>query len=394
MAISGNDGKAMLSGVKVIDLTTVVFGPFATQILSDLGAEVIKVETPGVGDISRHLGPSAVTKGMSPMFFAINGGKQSIALDLKDPADLATMHALLADADVFVLNVRGAGAERLGLDYDSVRALNPGIVYVHCVGFGEDGPYAGMPAYDDVIQAASGATSLLSRVDGDPKARYFPSLIADKVSGLHGAYAALAALVHKLRTGEGQRVEVPMLEAFTRFMLIEHLGGLTFDPPVGPPCYFRQIDPDRQPFPSSDGYISIVPYTEAAWPTLFAALGEERIMDDPRFATREARVANNGELNRTLARITARFTSAELEAICARVDIPVRIARDIADIRADPHLAATDFFTRSEHPTEGSFFDMKHPVRFGAWAARPRSAAPLLDADGDGIRRAIKPPSA
>jgi len=387
MALAGNDGGAMLSGVKVIDLTTVVFGPYATQILGDLGAEVIKVETPRIGDISRHLGPSAVTPGMSPMFFSINGGKRSIALDLKDPADLATMHALLADADVFVLNVRGAAAERLGLDYDSVRAFNPGIIYVHCVGFAEDGPYAGLPAYDDVIQAASGATSLLSRVDGNPSARYFPSLIADKVSGLHGAYGALAALVHKLRTGEGQRVEVPMFEAFTRFMLIEHLGGLTFEPPIGPPCYFRQIDPDRQPFPSSDGYVSIVPYTDAAWPTLFAALGEPQVMDDPRFATREGRVAHSGELYRELARVTPRFTSAELEAICARADIPARVARDIADIRADPHLVATGFFTHSEHPTEGGFLDMKHPVRFGAWAERPRSVPPLLDADGVQLRQ-------
>jgi crotonobetainyl-CoA:carnitine CoA-transferase CaiB-like acyl-CoA transferase len=387
MAIAGNDGGAMLSGVKVIDLTTVVFGPYATHILSDLGADVIKVESPGMGDIARHLGASASTPGMSPMFFSINGGKRSVALDLKDPADLTTMHALLTDADVFVLNVRGAAAARLGLDYESVRARNPGIVYVHCVGFGEDGPYAGAPAYDDVIQGASGTTSLLGRVDGGPRARYFPSLIADKVSGLHGAYGALAALIHKLRTGEGQRVEVPMFEAFTRFMLIEHLGGLTFDPPTGPPCYFRQIDPDRQPFPSRDGYVSIVPYTDAAWPTLFAALGVPEVMDDPRFATREGRLARVGELYRELARVTPRFTSAELEAICAKADIPARIARDIADIRADPHLVATGFFARREHPTEGAFLEMKHPVRFGAWAEQPRTVPPQLDADGPGIRQ-------
>ena len=387
MALAGNDGGTMLSGVKVIDLTTVVFGPYATQILSDLGADVLKVETPGMGDISRHLGKPAVTPGMAPTFFSINAGKRSVALDLKDAADLATMHALLADADVFVLNVRGAAAARLGLDYDAVRALNPGIIYVHCVGFGEDGPYAGMPAYDDVIQAASGTTSLLSRVDGNPRARYFPSLVADKVSGLHGAYGALAALIHKLRTGEGQRVEVPMFEAFTRFMLIEHLGGLTFDPPNGPPCYFRQIDPDRQPFPSSDGYVSIVPYTETAWPVLFTALGEPELMDDPRFATREGRVENIGELYRALARVTPRFTSAQLEALCIGADIPARVARDIADIRADPHLVATGFFTRRDHPTEGGFLDMQHPVKFGAWPDRPRRVPPLLDQDGAAIRK-------
>lgn len=390
MAVAGNDGGAMLSGIKVIDLTTVVFGPYATHILADLGADVTKIELPGIGDLSRHLGPPAVTPGMSPTFFAINGGKRSVALDLKDPADLATMHALLAEADVFVLNVRGKAAARLGLDYEAVRARNPGIVYVHCVGFGEDGPYAGAPAYDDVIQAASGTTSLLSRVDGNPRARFFPSLIADKVSGLHGAYAALAGIVHKLRTGEGQRIEVPMFEAFTRFMLIEHLGGLTFDPPNGPPCYFRQIDPDRQPFPSSDGFVSIVPYTEAAWPVLFAALGEPQIMEDPRFATREARLAHIGELYRELARLTPKFTTAELEALCAGADIPARIARDIADIRADPHLVETGFFQHREHPSEGGYLDMKHPVRFGAWPERQRSHPPLLDANGPDARTSRK----
>ena len=386
MTVAGNDGGAMLSGVKVVDLTTVVFGPYATHILADLGAEVTKIETPVTGDMARHLGPPAVTPGMSPTFFSINGGKRSVALDLKSADDLATMHALLAEADVFVLNVRGKAAARLGLDYEAVRALNPGIVYVHCVGFGEDGPYAGAPAYDDVIQAASGATSLLSRVDGDVRARYFPSLIADKVSGLHGAYAALAGIIHKLRTGEGQRIEVPMFEAFTRFMLIEHLGGLTFEPPNGPPCYFRQIDPDRQPFPTSDGYVSVVPYTEAAWPVLFGALGEPQIMEDPRFATREARLAHSGELYRELTRLTPRFTSAELVALCAGADIPARASRDIADIRADPHLEAVGFFTRREHPTEGGFLEMKHPVTFGAWPDRERSVPPLLDADGAAVR--------
>jgi crotonobetainyl-CoA:carnitine CoA-transferase CaiB-like acyl-CoA transferase len=386
MAIEGGDGGRMLEGVKVLDLTTVVFGPYATSILAELGAEVTKVEQPGTGDIARWLGAPAKSPGMSPTFFAINGGKRSVVLDLKAPGDLATMHRLIGEADVFVLNVRGRAAEKLGLDYASVRERNPGVVYVHCVGFGEDGPYAGQPAYDDVVQAATGTTSLLSRVDGNPRARYFPSLIADKVSGLHAAYATLAAVIHKLRTGEGQRVEVPMFEAFARFMLVEHLGGLTFDPPNAPPCYFRQIDPDRQPFPTRDGAVSIVPYTEAAWPDLLGMLGAPQVLDDPRFATREARMANVGALYRALAELTPRFSSAELEAMCARADIPCRVARDIADIRADPHLAATGFFTRREHPSEGGFLEMKHPVKFGAWPDRARALPPLLDEQGDAVR--------
>jgi crotonobetainyl-CoA:carnitine CoA-transferase CaiB-like acyl-CoA transferase len=387
MAMTAGDGRAMLTGIKVLDLTSVVFGPYATHILSDLGAEVTKVEAPGTGDIARYLGMPARTLGMSPTFFSINGGKRSVVLDLKNADDRAQMDRLIAETDVFVLNVRGKAAEKLGLDYASVRARNPAVVYVHCVGFGEEGPYAGQPAYDDVIQAATGTTSLLSRVDGNPKARYFPSLIADKVSGLHAAYATLAGIVHKLRTGEGQHIEVPMFEAFAQFMLVEHLGGLTFDPPNAPACYYRQIDPDRQPFPTKDGYISLVPYTEAAWPALFALLGAPEAMDDERFSTREGRIAHIGELYRKLAELTPRYTSAQLEAMCAQADIPARPARDIADIRADPHLQATGFFTRREHPTEGAFFEMKHPVKFGAWPARPRGMPPLLGEHDEQVRR-------
>ena len=391
MAIAGNDGKPMLSGVRVLDLTSVVFGPYATQILHDLGAEVIKVEQPGTGDIARWLGPPAATPGMSPTFFAINGGKRSVALDLKEPADLETMHQLVEQCDVFVLNVRGKALERLGLDYASVRARNPGIVYVHCVGFGQDGPYADQPAYDDVIQAATGATSLLSRVDGNPRYRYLPSLIADKVSGLHAAYAALAAIIHKLRTGEGQRVEVPMLEAFAQFLLVEHLGGLTYDPPSGPVCYFRQIDPDRQPFPARNGYISIVPYTEDSWPRLLTALGAGAALDDPRFATREARLANMASLYQQLAGLTAERTVAELEAICAAHDLPARPARDIAEILGDEHLAATGFFTRREHPSEGNYVEMRHPVGFAAWPPRERGLPPHLGEHTDAVRAELDP---
>jgi crotonobetainyl-CoA:carnitine CoA-transferase CaiB-like acyl-CoA transferase len=157
----------------------------------------------------------------------INRGKKSIALDLKKAEDLETMKELLHNADVFVLNVRGKAVKRLGLDYAAVKEINPEIIYAHCVGFGQEGPYADLQAYDDVIQAATGTATLLPRVDGNPQARYLPSLIADKVAGLHAAYAVLAAIIHKLRTGQGQRVEIPMFEAFTNFMLLEHLGGLT-----------------------------------------------------------------------------------------------------------------------------------------------------------------------
>lgn len=383
--IAGGDGGAMLAGVRVLDLTSVVFGPYCTQILADLGAEVTKVEPPTGGDPYRWAGKGAKTPGMSPGFMALNRGKRSAALDLKAAGDAATVKALLADVDVFVLNVRGKAVERLGLDYASVRAINPEIIYVHCVGFGQDGPYADLQAYDDVIQAASGTATLLGRVDDNPRARYLPSLLADKVAGLHGAYATLAAVIHKLRTGRGQRVEVPMFEAFTRFMLLEHLAGQSFDPPTGPICYDRQIDPDRQPFPTADGFISIVAYTDAAWPRVFAVLGEPAVLDDERFATRALRHRHLADLYRAMAWLSPNFTTADLLARCHAAQIPAQAVRDIGDIMADPHLQATGFFRRETHPTEGDFFAMRSPIRFADYPEPDLAAPPLLGDDTDAV---------
>jgi crotonobetainyl-CoA:carnitine CoA-transferase CaiB-like acyl-CoA transferase len=376
---------AMLQGIRILDLTGVVFGPYATQILADLGAEVIKVEAPGGGDQYRWTAKAAKTPGMSPGYLALNRGKKSVVLDLKTDADQAVIRALIPTADVFILNVRGKAAERLGLGYAAVSALKPDIIYAHCVGFGQDGPYAGLQAYDDVIQAATGTTSLLGRVDGNPAARYLPSLVADKVAGLHAAYAVLAAIIHRLRTGRGQTVEIPMLETFTSFMMLEHLGGQSFDPPNGPVGYFRQIDPDRQPFPTSDGYVSIVAYTDEAWPRLFELLENPGFLDDPRFQTRRLRVQHMPEMYREVARLTPKFTSAELLARCQAARIPAMIACDLADVMDDPHLKATGFFERVDHPSEGGWVRMRHPVRFGDYTP-PGGFAPLQGADGDAVR--------
>ncbi|WP_408587934.1 CaiB/BaiF CoA transferase family protein [Novosphingobium sp.] len=388
--MTASDGNAMLAGVKVLDLTSVVFGPYCTQMLANLGAEIIKIEAPNGGDSFRWSGRAAATKGMSPGFMTINRGKKSAALNLKDEIDNATVKALLCEVDVFVLNVRGKAVERLGLDYHSVKAINPQIIYVHCVGFGQDGPYADLQAYDDVIQAASGTATLLSRVDGDPRARYFPSLIADKVAGLHAAYATLAAVIHKLRTGRGQRVEVPMFEAFTSFMLLEHLAGKTFDPPNGPVCYGRQVDPDRQPFPTADGYISIVAYTDESWPRVFELLGNPGFLDDERFATFKLRAQNTAPLYREMALLTPNFTTAELLKRCHDAQIPAQPVRDIGDVMSDPHLAATGFFKRRHHPTEGDYFEMQPAVRFGDFQPAELDHAPKLGEQSDEIRASIK----
>jgi crotonobetainyl-CoA:carnitine CoA-transferase CaiB-like acyl-CoA transferase len=385
MSAPANPGP-MLSGIKVLDLTTVVFGPYCTQIMADLGAEVTKVESPGMGDMARITGAAAVTPGMSPLFMAYNRGKRSIALDLKAEADAAVMRALIAEADVFVVNVRGKALEKLGLGYDAVRAIKPDIVYVHCVGFGQDGPYADLPAYDDVIQAASGATSLLPRVDGNPAPRFMPMLVADKVSGLHAAYATLAALFHRQRTGEGQRVEVPMLEAFASFNLGEHLGGLTFDPPIGPACYTRQIEPSRQPFPTADGHVVMILGSLEGYKRIFALLGDPDSMADPRFTDPAALMAAQPQLYKRLAELTPRCTTAEILECCHAAQIPAQEARSIESTFDDPHLAATGFFRRREHPSEGAWFELAQPVKFGAFAPRDLSQPSHLDADGPAIR--------
>jgi len=260
---------------------------------------------------------------------------------------------------------------------------------VHCVGFGSDGPYRDLQAYDDVIQAASGAATLASRVDGDPRPRYLPSLIADKVAGLHGAYGVLAAVIHKLRTGDGQFVEVPMFESFTHFMLKEHLAGETFDPPVGPICYARQIEPDRQPFPTSDGHICIVPYTDESWSKVFDILGAPELLGDPRFANRTLRARNVSALYQAVAALTPKQTTAAWLTMFHRASIPAIPVRDIAEIRADPHLEATGFFQRREHPSEGAYFDMKAPVKFSADRPRMPAHAPTIGQHTNIIRAQV-----
>lgn len=371
------DARPMLEGVKVIDLSSVVFGPYCTQILTDYGAEVIKIEAPG-GDAYRYSARPAKTMGMAPGFIALNRGKKSLVLDLKQADDADILSDLLRSADVFLHNVREAAIDRLGFGYEAVKAVNPEIVYVHCVGFGSDGPYAGLQAYDDVIQAATGTTTLLPRVDGDPRPRYLPSLIADKVAGLHAAHATLAAIIHRLRTGKGQHLEVPMFEAFTSFMMKEHLDAKTFDPPIGNAGYGRQVDPDRQPFQTADGWISIVPYTPQQFPQVIAILGDPEFAQDERFDNVAGIIAAGPELYARIAALAAAKSTADCVGILRASNIPCMPVTDLDDVIDDPHLRETGFFVRSEHPTEGALFQMRDPVRFGEWNTDEVGDAPTL----------------
>ncbi len=368
----------MLDGIRIIDITSVIFGPYATQMLADMGAEIIKVEPP-TGDISRYLGrPRGQDPTMGSMHMTVNRGKKSVILDLKKPEDVAHLQSIIPTADIFFHNVRADAMTRLGFGYDAVRALRDDIIYVHGTGFGQHGPYADLQAYDDVIQSATGTTSLLPRADGNPRPRYLPSLIADKVAGHYGAQAILAALVHKLRTGQGQHVEVPMFECFTNFMMEEHLRDQTFVPPVGPIGYPRQIDPGRQPFPTADGYISIVPYTDVTLLKLLTLLGGPHLMEEERFSTQLLRFKNSTAMYDEIAKLTPAKPTAEWLAIFAENDIPAMADRDMADIFDDPHLKATGFFRPRTHPTEGDYLEMTPPIRFSADPDRTLGVAPRL----------------
>ncbi len=379
----------MLDGIRIVDLTSVIFGPYATQMLADMGADVIKVEPP-TGDVSRLLGHARNVKTNGSTHLTVNRGKRSIVLDLKAADDTRVMRDLIATADIFVHNVRGKAIEKLGFGYEAVKVIKPDIIYVHCTGFGQNGPYRDLQAYDDVIQAATGTASLAPRVDGNPRPRYIPSLIADKVAGQYGAQAMLAALVHKLRTGEGQHVEVPMFESFTNFMLEDHLRDAALVPPIGPIGYPRQLDPGRQPFPTADGYISIVPYTDETMTRLFTLLGEPEITQMPEFSTALARYENSTALYNHIARLTPAKTTAQWMELLSNNGLPAMPVRDLADIFDDPHLVETGFFEERDHPTEGTYRQMTPPIRFGADPHRVLGMAPSLGEHGDAIRSELR----
>ena len=374
-----------LNGVRVIDMTSVLFGAYSAQIFGDLGADVIKVEAPGTrpdngGDIFRYTGKSARSPAMGPIFMHYNRNKRSVLLDLKQEEDRAAMRLLIAGADVFITNVRMDALRKLGFDYASVRALRADIVYVHCAGYGADGPYAKRQAYDDLIQAASGGTDLLGRVDGNPAPRYQPSLIADKSSGLYGAYATLAALFHRERSGEGQFVEVPMFECFTYFNMTENLYGQTFDPPTGDYGYTRVFNPNRKPYPTLDGYLAILPFSDSQWDDFFEIGGMPpgTFTKNPRYATYALRTERIAEIYAMIEKVARTKTTAEwVDQLTARNVPCMKVAR-LDEVIDDPHLAAVGFFEKRDHPSEGRYISLRHPVSFSASPASVRRDPPRL----------------
>jgi crotonobetainyl-CoA:carnitine CoA-transferase CaiB-like acyl-CoA transferase len=372
-----------LAGIKVLDLTTVVLGPLATQILGDLGAEVIKVEAPD-GDIMRYAGP-ARHREMGHVFLNLNRNKRSLVLDLKRPEAAPILLALAAQADVFMHNMRRQAMARLGFAWERLQEVNPRLVYCSAQGYGQDGPLADRPAFDDIIQGGCGLVSLEMATGGE--ARFVPTLIGDKTVGLTMVYAVMAALLQRAHTGRGQAIEVPMLETMTAFVMAEHLGGLTFDPPIGPPGYARMLAPDRRPHRTADGHVCILPYTDRHWRDFFGIAGRSELAEDPRLADAETRSRYVAELYALVAQCVRDRPSAFWLDRLKAADIPCGPVNPLADLPTDAQLAAVDFFPLAEHPSEGSIRMVRPPVRFGDADCGLRHPAPRLGEHSRAILR-------
>jgi len=365
-----------LQGIKVIDMTSVLMGPFASQSLGDMGADVVKVEAPQ-GDLVRQIGPGRHPE-MGPIFLNTNRNKRSVAIDLKKPAGLAVVRRLLADADVLVYNVRPNAMARLGLGYEAVAELNPRLVYAGLFGFGQDGPYAARPAYDDLIQGGATLPHLISIASKGPP-RYVPCAMADRIVGLTAVGGILAALLARQQTGRGQRVDVPMFETMVGFVLGDHLGGLSFEPPLDHGGYARQLSHERRPYRTSDGYICALVYNDKQWQGFLRAIGRESLLqEDARFATFANRARHIDFVYGELARIFEQRSTAEWMALLEGADVPMMPMHDLESVLDDPHLVATGFFTTSEHPSEGTVRSMRMPMSWSDTVPEPMRHAPRL----------------
>jgi len=369
-----------LDGVRILDLTTVVMGPYATQILADYGADVIKLEPPE-GDVMRYNAPMR-SRGMGHIFMNANRNKRSVVLDLKKDAGRAACLEIARGADVLVYNIRPQAMARLKLSYDEVRAVNPRIIYVGAFGYSQRGPYAAKAAYDDLIQGAAGLP-WLAKEAGAESPRYVPATMADRSVGLHVVNAVCAALYRREKSGRsgggaGQRVDVPMFESLLQTVMGEHMGGYTYLPQQGNPGYARMLAKERRPYETKDGYVCVLVYNDKQWRAFFDLIGRPELLEDPRFATQEARSRDfDGAYALIAAEMKKRGTDAWIAAF-EGADIPVQRMNSLADIVADPHLAAIDYFREVEHPTEGRIRSMAVPSEWSESAPAYRRHAPRL----------------
>jgi crotonobetainyl-CoA:carnitine CoA-transferase CaiB-like acyl-CoA transferase len=371
-----------LAGVRILDLSTVLMAPFATQILGDLGADIIKVE-PESGDSLRGIGPFK-SPGMGPMFLQTNRNKRSIVLDLKSENGRNQLFELAKEADVFVGNVRPQAMARLGLGYAEVAKHNPSIIYCSAVGYGSRGPDSGKPAYDDIIQAGAGIAGLFAMIEGPP--RYAPVNICDRVAGLYITIALLAALHHRTKTGEGQEIEVPMLETMVQFVLGDHMSGGVFSSPISPMGYKRLLSRTRGPYPTKDGHIAIVVYSDQHWRSFTALVGQDGLMDrDPRFKTLEMRTQHAVDMGHFLAEHLPQKTTREWLSVLRKNDIPCSAVNTLEDLLEDPHLKAVGYFQDVDHPTEGRMKIARFPIEFSKTPATVRCLAPNLGEHTDAV---------
>ena len=365
-----------LAGVRILDLTSVVMGPFATQILAALGADVIKIESPE-GDNMRQVGPMN-HPGMGHIHLHLNQGKRSIVLDLKQSVAREVALRLSDRCDVLISNVRPRALARLGLDYESVSARNPRLIHVSCCGFGQDGPYADKSAYDDLIQGAAGLPWLMSRYGANTPC-YAPVTLADRVTGLHAVYAVTAALYERERSGAGQAIVVPMFESMVQFILGDHLGGLTFVPPNGDPGYARLLTAHRRPYETKDGHLCVLIYNDKQWKAFFAAIGQsERFERDARFSTHTNRAKHIDEIYAEVAGLMRTRTTGDWQALLEAADIPNMPMNSPHDLLDDPHLSAVGFIRHTEHPTEGPLLTPGNPTAWSRSACSVPSSAPRL----------------
>ena len=351
-----------LEGIRVLEIASMIFGPLAGQYLGDMGADVIKLEPPE-GDLTRSIGPRRSPL-MGAFFLTSNRSKRSIVVDLKKPEGQEILQRLISKTDVLLHSLRTPAANRLGLDYTALAKTHPGLVYCHVTGYGDDGLYAGRPAYDDIIQAASGLADLQSVIAGQP--RFMPTILADKVSGVHAAYAVVLALMHRLRTGEGQQVDVAMFETMAAFNMMEHQWGHVFEPPQGTMGYAPVSTASRRPYKTKDGFLALLPYSDSNWRRFFELAGEPQIMDDPRFTTFAARQKHFREVWDEIERQVARKTNAQWLELLSNDDIPFSVVNRLEDLTNDPHLQSVNFWSIADHPTEGALRMPANPVRMSA----------------------------
>jgi crotonobetainyl-CoA:carnitine CoA-transferase CaiB-like acyl-CoA transferase len=364
-----------LEGVRIVDLTSVVVGPLATQTMADYGAEVIKIEAPG-GDICRALAGKSVSPAMSAKFLHLNRNKRSIVLDLKKPAGYQVLMRLLKDADIMLWNVRPSAMKRLKLSYEDVKAVNPKIIYCGLFGFGQDGRYREKPAYDTIIQGGAGVAALHHRATGTPQ--YVPIVVCDRTVGSIAVGMLAMALFQRERTGKGASIEIPMFENMAKFVLEEHMYLKTFDPPLGDTGDPRLFDPGARPLQTSDGYISISANTNDQAFALFDAIGRPELKTDPRFCNVAARFANVTEYFALRAAALKERTTSEWIEIFDRTSVPAMPYHTLESLMEDPHLQDVGFFQKIDHPTEGKVINMRLPNKLSTGNRQDFHPAPKI----------------